>query len=45
MTFYFEDCKSISISEGIKGVRILIVNKKGKEIEYITNGNKADLVK
>lgn len=39
MTSYFEDVRSLSISEGITGVRILIVTKLGEEVEYLTDGN------
>ena len=46
MTFYTEICKSISISEGIKGVRIFITFHDGKDdVEFYTKGNKFDLVK
>ena len=45
MTTFFTNVKSLSISEGIKGVRILILDKDGKEIEFVTDGNKFDLVK
>jgi len=41
MTQYYENVSSVSISEGIKGVRILLV-KDGKEIEFLTDGNKFD---
>lgn len=46
MTFYTETCTSVSISEGVKGVRILITFKYGKEpVEFVTDGNKFKQVK
>jgi|APSaa5957512535_1039671.scaffolds.fasta_scaffold82042_2 hypothetical protein len=45
MTTFFTNVKSLSISEGIKGVRILLVDKDGKEVEFITEENKFNLVK
>ena len=45
MTFYCEDPKSVSISDGIKGVRILLVTRLGEEVEFLTNGNKLEQIK
>ena len=40
MTTLLEDLKSVSISEGIKGVRIYCVLNNGQEMEFVTDGNK-----
>ena len=44
MTVFLENPKSISISEGIKGVRILIVQQNGEPIEFVTFENKFDKI-